>query len=156
MRKIFELAGKISADGLEAVQKGLKNIEGDLEKADKALTKFGRQSVKAGTTLTKYVTAPLVGLGATLAIVADRTGEYAHELGVLEQKSGLSKTALQEFDYVAKKSGISTETMAHAILMFSKNLSGTEIGSDKVKAALQRLGISINDAHGNMKSMDIL
>jgi hypothetical protein len=107
MRKIFELAGTISVNGLEAMQRGLKAIEGDLEKADKALTKFGRQTVKAGTSLTKTLTAPIVGLAATIAIAADKTGQYAQELINLEQKSGLSKTALQEFDYVAKKSGMS-------------------------------------------------
>jgi len=156
MRRLFELVGEISVTGLEACKKGLDEIEDYATKADKAFTKFGRQASSVGKTLSKYVTAPIIGGAAAMVLATDKVGEYALGLQKLEQQSGLSTDTLQEMSYVAKKSGITVDDMSAAILKFTKNLSGSELGSNKVAVGLRQLGLSAYDSNGKLKDMNEL
>ena len=88
MTEIFKLVGTITVNGLEGVKSGLKSVESQAVKLDKAFTKFGRQSVKVGTELSKNITAPIVAMGAAVGVLASKTGAYADHLLDLSQIIG--------------------------------------------------------------------
>lgn len=101
MRKIFELHGLISVDGLENAKKGLSDIDKSLKKASSQLVKTGKSFEKIGTGLTKYLTAPLLAASAvvvkfgadfeksmttSLAIMGDVSDEMKNKMGDTAKK----------------------------------------------------------------------
>ena len=81
---------------------------------------------------------------ATLNLV-----DYADKYGDLSAKYDISTQSLQEFEYVASQSGATLENvLATMTIMYNKAKENDE--------AFEKLGISVYDTSGNMKTMDTL
>lgn len=98
------------------------------------------------------------GAAASAALVknAMNLGEYAEGMLNLAEKTGLSTTRLQELKYVSDIAGVSFESVTNAVSQIQRKLMGMEEDSGPAAEAMKRLGISIFDASGNLKSMDTL
>jgi hypothetical protein len=154
-REIFALHGVVSALGLGGVVKGLNQLESHYIKAEKALTKFGRQSVKLGTILSKNITAPLVALGAAAAVATAKTMDYAEKMVKLEGVTGLTTDTLQELQHVSKMMGVDFETMTGAVGQFAKKLPSIAKEGGPAFDALKQLGVNIYDSSVIERLMNI-
>lgn len=154
--QIFKLFGTIGVNGLEGVSKGLKSLDGQLKQADKALVKFGRQSVKIGTNLTKNITAPIVAAGAAIGFATLKTGQYADSLLDLTEITGLSTDSLQEYENVARTAGVEFDGFVNIITKFSNSLPEIRKGVGPAAEAVEKLGINIFDASGEVRNMEEL
>jgi phage-related minor tail protein len=94
--EIFKLVGRITYEGQQKVEAGLNALGKKIEATQQKLTEFGERAQAAGekTTaigegLTKYVTAPLAGLGLAAGLAANDTqramGRIQAGLGTTEE-----------------------------------------------------------------------
>jgi hypothetical protein len=155
-REIFALHGVVDAIGLQGVITGLKTLEGNYIKAEKALNQFGRQSVKIGTILTKNITAPLVAVGAAVALATVKTMDYAEKMVKLEGVTGLSTDTLQELQHVAKMMGVDFETVTGAVGKFARQLPSIAKEGGPAFDALKQLGVNIYDSSGQVRDINSL
>jgi TP901 family phage tail tape measure protein len=120
-REIFKLFGTITANGLDGVSGALKSIDSQFKQADKALVKFGRQSVKIGTTMTKNLTVPIVALGAVVTkFGADFEKSMQTSISIMgdvsaETRAQMEKTARS----IAKETTVSANDAAKAYYFLS-------------------------------------
>ncbi|MFH1693357.1 MAG: hypothetical protein ABH890_03635 [Bacillota bacterium] len=104
---------------------------------------------KLGSTLTKSVTAPILGAVAALTAFSVKTAYTADEIGDTAQKLGLSAEKFQEWNHVATIMGTSTESMSKAFMKVNGILGDIAIGNgDKVSDSLALIGLTVDDLKG--------
>jgi hypothetical protein len=138
-KRVTEVEIKGNVQGLKSAITEGKSAIGGLDKAVKAagaamLAAFAAQKVIGG----------LKDLVVNLGNTADRLLD-------LEVMTGLSTDALQEYEYVAKVAGVSTETLANASMGLTRKLAGATTEAGPLNLALSELGVSAYDAAGNMR-----
>jgi hypothetical protein len=102
-----------------------------------------------GSTLTKSITLPVLGALSALGALAVKTAVTADELADTAAKIGLSAESLQEWNYVAKLSGSSTESLNKAFVKVNGILGDIATGNgDKVSESLALIGLSVDDLKG--------
>jgi len=133
MAQVTELITKFSFEGSESP---LNKYNASLGKSVGLLAGFG---------------AAIVGTSALISKWASNIIEAEQPLINLAAKTGLAVERLQELDYIANVNNSSSEAMASSI----EGLS-TKIGEAAQKGSeeFSRLGISVRDANGQVKSTD--
>ncbi|MFA5130261.1 MAG: hypothetical protein WC477_05105 [Patescibacteria group bacterium] len=102
-----------------------------------------------GNTLTKSITLPILGVVSALGALAVKTAATADEIADSAAKIGLSAEGLQEWNYVAKISGSSTESLNKAFVKVNGILGDIATGNgDKVSESLSLIGLSVDDLKG--------
>ncbi len=102
-----------------------------------------------GSTLTKSITLPVLGALSALGALAVKTAVTADELADTAAKIGLSAESLQEWNYVAKLSGSSTESLNKAFVKVNGILGDIATGNgDKVSESLALIGLTVDDLKG--------
>jgi phage-related minor tail protein len=104
---------------------------------------------KLGSTLTKSITVPVLGALSALGVLAVKTANTADEIADTAAKLGLSAESLQEWNYVAKISGSSTESLNKAFIKVNGILGDIATGNgDKVSESLAQIGLTVEDLKG--------
>jgi phage-related minor tail protein len=104
---------------------------------------------KLGSTLTKSITVPVLGALSALGALAVKTANTADEIADTAAKLGLSAESLQEWNYVAKISGSSTESLNKAFIKVNGILGDIATGNgDKVSESLAQIGLTVEDLKG--------
>lgn len=155
MREIFALVGSITCEGLDKVQKGFNDLDKTLNKVVKPIDKLGRSVENVGKKLT-VLTAPIVAAGAGVIALSKHTADYAEKLVKFEAMTGLSTDTLQEFDHVARNSGVNFEEFINTIAKLTFNMSGVIKEGGNVYNAFVKLGVQIKDSSGNIRNMNDL
>lgn len=102
-----------------------------------------------GSTLTKSITLPVLGALSALGALAVKTAVTADELADTAAKTGLSAESLQEWNYIAKISGSSTESLNKAFVKVNGILGDIATGNgDKVSESLALIGLTVDDLKG--------
>lgn len=156
MREVFNLFGTITMNGVQKVQEQLSGIEKHVVQAEKALSKWGRQTAKAGVMLSKNITAPIAGTTAAIGALAVSTGKYADHILDLEQITGLSTDTLQEFENVARVAGVSFDEFTMSASKFMQRLPKIIKESGPASDSIKALGINVFDASGRVRDMNDL
>lgn len=143
---VNELIAKMMLDSSEFIK--------EMNKTTKELKEFGKQAEKVGKDLTKYLTAPIAGIGAAALASAVKVGNYADTLLDLEQQTGLTTDSLQTYRAVATEAGIATDAVANAAMMLQRRFATGEEGSKELTDGLNRLGIAAHTTEGSLRPMD--
>jgi hypothetical protein len=154
--EIFKLFGTIAVNGLEGVKTKLKDLDKQVASMDKALTKFGRQSVKVGTSFSKSFSAPIAAAGAGIIALAVKTGEFSSEILKLEATTGLTTDTLQQFRAVAKATDVSFEGLVGSVVKLTGKMGGIIDEGGNAFEAFKSLGISVKDSSGHIRDMNEL
>ena len=98
----------------------------------------------------------LAGLGAALSVAglvaAGKAAlDTADELSKLSQKTGLSVESLSLLKPVAEQSGVSLEGLAKGLAKLATTMVDAAGGSKEPLEAFQRLGVSFQDAAGQLR-----
>lgn len=156
MRKVFALFGTIAIDGMSTVKKELSGLDKNLQQLSKEMRKTGRQMVRLGSDMTKTFTAPIVAGTAAIGVMTNSLGLYADKLLDLEQITGLSTENLQKFEHVSKVAGVSFDGLVSIITKFTNQLPELEKGGNAASEAFGKLGVSIRNGEGDVRSMNDL
>ena len=142
---LFNLFAKLTLDKSD-YDKNIEEAKNDGDKfAKDTEKKIGIISANAWVQLAKEVlNAGRAIANATLDLV-----NYADKYDDLSAKYDMSTKSLQEFEYIASQNGTTLEELLSTMtMMYNRAKEGDEV--------FEKLGISVKDTNGNMKSMDEL
>lgn len=146
----FRALGQEAPKDLQRVSDAVSAQQEALKKAAAAHASFGDAQQKSGVftnALAGAQTALITQLAAVagpaaLGFAAKAALDYADNLVKLSDRTGIGIVALQRLGAIAEASGNSLEDIAGAVNKFQKNI---QEGSPAAVAAIQRIGVSIND-----------
>ncbi len=117
-----------------SMEKGLKSVNKFVDHLGEKLMHVGE---KIGEVAEKF--AVLTGIEfAAIAETINSVAEATDELGKRAKRLAFPIEALQEWEYVAKQSGVSTEDFDNAIEKFSKNVGLAKMRTGPLLASLER------------------
>jgi hypothetical protein len=132
---------------------------------DKASASFKSLNKVAGTTgklvggLAKGVATATVALTAAsvaVAAVARSSFEFADAIGKVSTRTGIATDTVQAFQIAAVESGSSVEIANKSLEKFTRSVGDAQRGLKTQADIFRDLGVSIEDANGNTKTMDVL
>jgi len=132
---------------------------------DKASASFKSLNKVAGKTgklvggLTKGVATATVALTAAsvaVAAVARSSFEFADAIGKVSTRTGIATDTVQAFQIAAVESGSSVEIANKSLEKFTRSVGDAQRGLKTQADIFKDLGVSITDANGATKSMDVL
>lgn len=158
--KIALELGEISEKEFNQLRRNVQYAEADVAKLNKQIKETDEKIdnlsnidlsklSKVGSSLTKYVTAPILGAVSALTALSVKSAATADELGDTASKIGVSVESLQKWNYVAKVFAVENDVMLKALTK-TNNLLG-EISKGNIHGcvtALDTLGISYESLNG--------
>ena len=148
-REIIETESKLKKFKKELRQVGnvnLKALSEQFKKAGDALQKAG-QSMKE---LSVAGAAVVAALGTMTAAAA----KNADTLNTLSKRYGISTKELQKYALTAGLVDVDVETITKSHVKLEKTMYSAAQGSKTNAAYFEKLGVSIYDANGNLRSSD--
>lgn len=136
----------------------------DTEKANDSLSKVDKQAEGTGGKLGKLIgTAGKVGIGiatgvaagaAALFKLADSASESLDAVQKGAQKLEMSYEEYQKLSYACDRSGMSIESFKKGMININNDLADFANGSEKASESYDKLGVSLANADGSMKSSE--
>ena len=128
-------------------------LEQGLNRAQSRMSGVGAAMQSAGRMIAGALAggAVLQGL-ATLRDMTQAAVDSAGAIGEQAQALGVTTDALQEYRYAATQVGLSTEQMDTALAQLTRRTGEAASGHGATAQAFERLGISLRDASGNVKT----
>jgi len=108
----------------------------------------GDKMKTAGAGLTKSVTAPILGVGAALFGVAQKTANAGDAIQKMAKRTGLSTEALSEYKHAAELSGTSLESLEKGVKRMQSTIYDAEKGLSTATDALEDLGVTSEELAG--------
>ena len=144
MASIATLLVKIAADPTE-LDKGLK-------KSERTVEDWGKKLHSAGTTMTKMVTGPIAAMGAGILALQRRTGQYASDISDMAASTGHTTGSVQELNYALGQFGVGQDMVRRLMERNNQRMARAADGNETFAKAYERLGVSIRDANGELRS----
>lgn len=100
-----------------------------------------------------------VGLSAGAAVnylssITTAAIQAADRIGELSQMTGVSVESLSKYQIAAKTSGVELEELSKAFVKLGRGMDEASGGTGTAKEAFDRLGISVRDSKGELKSSE--
>ncbi|WP_251612894.1 phage tail tape measure protein [Senimuribacter intestinalis] len=146
------------------------NFTNPLKKAQTGTKKFGSETKLAKYNVQKFSSEMKenfvkVAKRAAVAIgtvkvaqfaknMVDATTKQADTVDKMSQKIGISRKAYQELDFVTSQCGASITSMKAGMKTLTNNMQSAADGSDAAQEMFDKLGLSIYDSNGNLKSQE--
>lgn len=147
--ELFKLFGKIAVENSEANE----SIDETSEKADS----FGNKLKSGVGTVAKWGTA-VVGAATTavggMVKFAESSASTADNIDKMSQKIGISRGAYQELDFICSQSGTSVDSLQMGVKSLTSAMDGAASGTTSNIEQFKKLGISVTDANGNLRSQE--
>lgn len=146
LKKLASLIVKISANGAQA--------QAEFRKLEKSAQDFGKSMKNIGTNMTKYVTAPLVALGAVSVKVANtQLQAEAKLLNALKGREDVQKRLMEQASKIQSRTLFGDEAIIEQqAYLAALGLSEQQI-NDTIEAAVQlsaALGMDLTSAVKNL------
>lgn len=126
-----------------SLPEGLKNAMDGLDKVD----------LKTAALVGSFagVVAAIVGVEKKLASMTTEAGAAAKELQTMSEVTGQSTDELQEFTYMSKFLGVSTDQLSDGLKEITNKMQEARDGSADAADAFNRLGIRVTDSRGELR-----
>ena len=145
----------------------IDQLEADLRRAEAATKKSSskmRANFKTMAAAIKRVKAnaaaaagAIVSLsGGAMLNLARQAIRTANDLGDVAQKLGISASALQEFQFAAGQSGVTTEQLNMGLQRFGRRAAEAASGTGAARDAVKQLGLQLRDSNGNLRQTEDL
>lgn len=145
--EIFRLFGSIFVN-TDAADESMKKTE---KSAESIASKLGKGIATAAKWGAGIVTAATVATSAVIGLAAEAAGT-TDEIDKMSQRIGFSAEAYQEWEYIASRCGTSMETLQGGITDLAEKMDDAATGSGEAAEIFKRLGVSVLDAEGNLRS----
>lgn len=129
--------------------KAIRGASKSISSLDKSLTAVTRS---ARTFASAFGAGILAGGIASIPSILRETVKSVADLGDTADKIGLTTDALQELEFAARQSGLSTEEVDDALTKFSRGLGQAASGGGELLKVFQANNIAITNADGSMRS----
>ena len=161
---ILEIVTKDATGELKDVSKGANKLEKDLDNAKKSGVEMAADIGSAVTGLKSGLSLLSGGLNTITTALKDAVEgafefnravvDSINDLNDLNAQSALSAESIQAVKVAFEGSGQSAEAAAAFISRFPRLMADLEAGAGRATEAASKLGISIRDLGGNMRSSD--
>lgn len=140
---------------LDSMGKETDEVERETKERGEETKTFGAL-LKANLTrdAIKGLATGIVNLGKQMFDMGVETRSYADNVMQLSTQYGLTTDKIQEFQYMSELTDTSLETITGSITKLTKNMQTATKGTGDRYKAFERLGISVTDTEGNMRSTD--
>ena len=122
-----------------------------------AFTQINKDLNKTSSAM-KKVAGAFAGVFAVRQIIqfGNQALQTADDIGKLADSVNVSTTFLQQYQFAAEQSGISTEGFTKALRFFAKGVGEAKMGTGLAKRAFEEMGITLEDAGGQTKDTEDL
>lgn len=148
-REIIETESKLKT--FEGQLKSIGNV--NLRAASEQFKEWGTTLDAAGKKMQGLSTAA-AGVVASLGAIAYKAGTNADDLNTLSKVYGIGTADLQKYKYAADLVDVSVEDIAKSHIKLEKNMYSAANGSKTQAAAFEKLGVSVENADGSLRSGD--
>ncbi|TGU99166.1 hypothetical protein EN794_000015 [Mesorhizobium sp. M00.F.Ca.ET.151.01.1.1] len=133
-----------------AASVNFQKLSASLSKARTDLVAFGQNVAILGTA----ITAAAAGAGAAVLELASSAGEAADQAGKAAQSAGVTTQAYTELAFAAKMSNLEQADLDAGMSKLNKTLGAAANGSKSAIELFKKLGVSIRDSAGNLRTPD--
>lgn len=119
----------------------LDNTQKKLQAIANNWTQLGRRMMLTGG----------IGAGAILGVVKS-TMDYGVAIDRFQKQTGMSVEQIQQLRYAAEQEHASFETLSRGIPILTKYMQYAASGMETYKREFDRMGVSVTDAKGNLRS----
>ena len=140
----------------KSLNKEIRKLEAStstLGQASQKMADFGNATTKAGESL-RGLSMVAGAVDVALAGLTIKAGQTADDLNTMSKVTGISTTELQKYKYSADLLDVSVETIAKSQTKMKKSMYSAQQGSKTMADAFAKLGVSIEDSNGNLRSQD--
>jgi phage-related protein len=116
----------------------LDTDEQSFKKGERGMDDLAKSAVKMGAVIGASISAVKTAIGAMVVNFANE----ADETNKLARRIGTTAEVIQEFDYVAERSGVSVNLMRNSLEKLNAKASQAATGSAEMANTFQELGIS--------------
>jgi hypothetical protein len=134
---------KLRIKAQDQTKKGFNSVNKNINSTQQSMKKL------AGAFAGVFAVRQIVQFGNEALQVADDIGKLADSVNV-------STTFLQQYQFAAEQSGISTEGFTKALRFFAKGVGEATMGTGLAKRAFEEMGISLEDVNGETKKTEDL
>lgn len=147
--EIFKLFGSIFVDST-AAQDSISKTSGKAETLGTKLSKGIKTAAKWATA----VVAAAGAVGGAMLGAANKVAKTADEIDKASRRAGTAAENYQKLKYAMGQSGISAEKFEKTMIRNQKAVNEAAEGNKAYADTYKALGVSIEDASGNMRSAD--
>lgn len=140
---------------LDSMGKETDEVEKETKERGEETKTFGAL-LKANLTrdAIKGLATGIVNLGKQMFEMGKETRAYADNVMQLSTQYGLTTDKIQEFQYMSELTDTSLETITGSMTKLTKNMQTATKGTGDAYARFEKLGISVTDTEGNLRSTD--
>jgi len=128
--------------------------EKELKRANKTITDFSNKLGNGLANAAKVAGAGMLAVGAAIGATIAKTTEQGDKIDKMSQKMQMSRQTFQELDYVFSQNGADISVMQTGMSKLAKTMDGAKSGAKASVLTFQRLGISLSDSSGKMKTTE--
>lgn len=149
-KQVREVTAELDSMGKETDQ-----VEKETKERGEETKTFG-DLLKANLTrdAIKGLATGIVNLGKQMFEMGKETRAYADNVMQLSTQYGLTTDKIQEFQYMSELTDTSLETITGSMTKLTKNMQTATKGTGDAYARFEKLGISVTDTEGNLRSTD--
>lgn len=149
-KQVREVTAELDSMGKETDQ-----VEKETKERGEETKTFGAL-LKANLTrdAIKGLATGIVNLGKQMFEMGKETRSYADNVMQLSTQYGLTTDKIQEFQYMSELTDTSLETITGSMTKLTKNMQTATKGTGDAYARFEKLGISVTDTEGNLRSTD--
>ena len=149
-KQVREVTAELDSMGKETDQ-----VEKETKERGEETKTFGAL-LKANLTrdAIKGLATGIVNLGKQMFEMGKETRAYADNVMQLSTQYGLATDKIQEFQYMSELTDTSLETITGSMTKLTKNMQTATKGTGDAYARFEKLGISVTDTEGNLRSTD--
>lgn len=148
-REIIATESKLKS--FESELKSIGNI--NLRAASEQFKEWGSQLESAGQKM-RGLSAAGAAVVAALGAIAYKSGTAADDLNTLSKVYSINTTDLQKYAVAADLVDVSVEDIARSHVKLEKSMYSAQNGSKSQTEAFDKLGVSITNADGSLRSSD--
>lgn len=140
---------------LDSMGKETDEVEKETKERGEETKTFG-DLLKANLTrdAIKGLATGIVNLGKQMFEMGKETRAYADNVMQLSTQYGLTTDKIQEFQYMSELTDTSLETITGSMTKLTKNMQTATKGTGDAFERFKKLGISVTDTEGNLRSTD--
>lgn len=149
-KQVREVTAELDSMGNETDQ-----VEKETKERGEETKTFGAL-LKANLTrdAIKGLATGIVNLGKQMFDLGKETRAYADNVMQLSTQYGLTTDKIQEFQYMSELTDTSLETITGSMTKLTKNMQTATKGTGDAYSRFEKLGISVTDTEGNLRSTD--
>lgn len=148
-REIVETESKLKTFESQLRQVGNVNLKATSEQ----FKVMGNKLTEAGQAM-QGLSMAAAGVVTALGAVSIKAGQTADDINTMSKVYGISTGELQMYSAAADLVDVSVETIAKSHTKLEKSMYSAQNGSATMSEAFDKLGVSITDADGNLRSSD--